>query len=177
MASGLVLSAKLFRAIGQIVVYHADLEHWLDAIVHALWFSVPSARKHASSRHIPTQLRAEMNFIGKCFAQLPALAAFREDAAGMLKAIEAAADDRHHIAHGYIREWNREKRTVKFVRVWKEPGKEPRGYEVTFTEDGLFKRAKVTKALGGPVRKFAERFRKELARQKTDRQAVGDACE
>lgn len=157
-----ILSAKLLRAIGTIVVYHADVEHWLDALVYALWFHVDGARKHSGSRHMPTNLKTEIQFLRDCFANIDSLRVYKRAILEMLGNVEVAGEDRHHIVHGYVRKWDRVNRTVEFSRIWKPSGKDVEGIHVKFTEGGLFERAKQLQALSGAVEELSFSVHKQI---------------
>lgn len=155
---GVVLSDKLLRAIGAIVVYHAEVEHWIDAMVFYLHTHLPGARQF--SKKIPTNLAAEVEFLRDCFLKLPAMKPVRTQGLRLLARIESVSEHRHHIIHGYLRHWAKESKTLAFTRMWKPRGRDAEIVVYSIREAGLIATAKRVSTLRHTGRKFAQRVGK-----------------
>ena len=100
MAQDIALSNRLLRAIGATVVYHAEVEHWVDAMVYGLHSQLPGARKFI--KKYPTQWQDELSFLEQCFAHLPEMRFLRVRGKSLIARIRVVAEDRHHLVHGYL---------------------------------------------------------------------------
>jgi hypothetical protein len=153
-----VLSDELLRTIGTIVVYHAEVEHWIDAMVYALYIHLPGAKRF--SKRYPVNFAAELEFLLDCFTKLPSMKPLRSQGVRLLGAVKKVSEDRSHIVHGYMRHWERKSKRLAFVRVWKPPGGLAQLVTFSLSEKALIADAKRVQTLRLKVYKFATRVGK-----------------
>ncbi|HZP98623.1 MAG TPA: hypothetical protein VFB13_03735 [Reyranella sp.] len=165
------LSNSILRTIGSIAVHHAEVEYWVDAMVHSVHTYIPGAKKYG--KKYPINFRTELEFLWNCFLHLPSMKPFRAQGLKLLQRINKAHEDRSDILHSYITRWDKKTKQLSFSRVWKSPDTgEPEGRRISITEQGLVADAKRLDTLRYTVRKFAQRLREACLPKKDANEAL-----
>jgi hypothetical protein len=89
---------ELQTALGRLVMCWAPLELMLDGICATLFHRFAEG---AYERELPRSFNRKVTYVRRCLTGLPLLRPLRGTAAPVLDAIQALADDRHWLIHGF----------------------------------------------------------------------------
>jgi hypothetical protein len=90
---------SLYKAIGFVVVHWGGAEQSLDIIVAAI-FHLEDGSPLFKKR--PKMLADKLDFLSKCFLQLPWLDQFRSEGELLLSSFASTGKKRHDLVHGAI---------------------------------------------------------------------------
>jgi hypothetical protein len=130
-------AALLRGAVGALVIQYAILEHWIDGMVACLFMRVDGAR--SIRQRYPFNAADEADFLARCFADLPALAGFKNEALDLLAKIRPLAELRHNVVHGRIWDMDLNSLEIQFSRVFKDGEGNPIRRTLTITGPELTK--------------------------------------
>lgn len=169
MASPIKLPDELLQVIGSIVVYHAELEHWIDAMVHTVHLYIPASNTY--QKKYPIDFKSECIFLRKSLTDLPELKSFQAEGIAILDEIERISEDRSHIVHGFVRFWGEGR--LEFTRVHRMDGR-PAVAIVSITPEQLERDLERIDTFRDPVEKLARSIMKALMPERRLKQATGD---
>jgi hypothetical protein len=126
---GIRYFADLCQVIGFVVIHWSLTEQQLDNWVNVCAHNV-GGKPFLDGKGVPLSLKRKATFIKRCLRELPDLADFREECAGLLSRVLAASNRRHDLIHGAVTELEPDPLTgaFKFRRIGYD------GDNHTFTE-------------------------------------------
>lgn len=108
----------LFKTVGFVVVQWGFAEQSLDLMVANIFHSFDG---HPLLKRRPQQLEPKLEFLEKCFAEIPALVQFHAESAVLLPRFAAAGKKRNELVHGAISEISVEDGAFMFLKVEVKP--------------------------------------------------------
>jgi hypothetical protein len=87
----------LAKAVGLVVLQWSQTEQSLELLVAVLWQSLGGK---SFAKRIPKMLETKLEFVRKCAAGTPALAAHRQRIEGLANSFESLSATRHDLIHG-----------------------------------------------------------------------------
>jgi hypothetical protein len=144
----------LFKAVGFIVIQWGVAEQSLDLMVASIFHAFDG---HPLLKRRPQQLEPKIEFLEKCFAEIPRLAQFRAESASLLPRFAAAGKKRNELVHGAISEISIEDGAFMFLKVDVKPKEHHSIRSVFFAESDWPAFRKELLALGRDGQTFAQR--------------------
>jgi hypothetical protein len=110
--------ADLCQVIGFVVIHWSLAEQQLDNWVNVCANNA-GGKPFLEGKGVPQALKRKVNFIKRCLREIPDLAEFRDECAGLLSRILSASNRRHDLIHGAITELKPDPATgaFKFRRI------------------------------------------------------------
>ncbi|MDO9450180.1 MAG: hypothetical protein Q7J21_06830 [Rugosibacter sp.] len=108
----------LFKAVGFVVVQWGFAEQSLDLMVANIFHFFDG---HPLLKRRPQHLDPKIEFLGKCFAELPKLQQFRAEAELLLPRFAVAGKKRNDLVHGAISEISIEDGAFMFLKIDVKP--------------------------------------------------------
>jgi hypothetical protein len=105
---------SLFKAMGFVAVQWGFVEQSLDLLVASIFHAVPG---HPLMKQRPKNLEPKVEFLCKCFAELPALGQFAAEANPLLDRFLAVGKKRNDLMHGAIASLETEDGAFQFLKV------------------------------------------------------------
>lgn len=105
---------SLFKAVGFVVVHWGFAEQSLDLLVANIFHSFDG---HPLLKRRPQHLAPKLEFLERCFAEIPSLAPFRAESVALLPRFASAGKKRNELVHGAISEISIEDGTFMFLKV------------------------------------------------------------
>jgi hypothetical protein len=104
----------LFKAVGFVVVQWGFAEQSLDLMVATIFHFFDG---HPLLKRRPQHLEPKLEFLEKCFAEIPKLAQFRAESEALLLRFATAGKKRNELVHGAISEISIEDGAFMFLKV------------------------------------------------------------
>lgn len=108
----------LFKAVGFVVVQWGFAEQSLDLMVASIFHSFVG---HPLLKRRPQHLEPKLEFLEKCFAEIPELAKFRAESEPLFQRFAVAGKRRNDLLHGAIAELEIQDGAFKFLKVDVKP--------------------------------------------------------
>ena len=108
----------LFKAIGFVVVQWGYAEQSLDLMVAVIFHRF---KGNALLKRRPQNLEPKVDFLRKCFAQLPELARFKAESDALLTRFSVAGKKRNDLVHGAIANLSAEGGAFTFLKIDVKP--------------------------------------------------------
>jgi len=144
----------LFKAVGFVVIQWGFAEQSLDLMVANIFHCFAG---HPLLKRRPQHLQPKIEFLEKCFAEMPALEQFRAESVLLLPRFAAAGKKRNDLVHGAISEISIEDGAFKFLKVDVEPKEHHSIRSVFFAESGWPEFRKELLDLGRDGQSLAQR--------------------
>jgi hypothetical protein len=95
----------LFKALGFIVVQWGQAEQSLDLLVAAM-FEKHNGSHLLKKKKLPTMLQPKLQFVQKCFTELPHLHVFASDGELLIAEFNRLSKMRHDFVHGAVADFS-----------------------------------------------------------------------
>lgn len=144
----------LFKAVGFVVIQWGVAEQSLDLVVANIFHCFDG---HPLLKRRPQHLEPKIEFLEKCFAEIPELAQFRTESALLLPRFATAGKRRNDLMHGAISEISIEDGAFMFLKVDVKPKDHHSIRSVFFAESEWPAFRKELLGLGRDGQHFAQR--------------------
>lgn len=144
----------LFKAVGFVVVQWGVAEQSLDLMAANIFHSFDG---HPLLKRRPQPLEQKIEFLEKCFSEIPELEQFRAESVLLLQRFAAAGKRRNDLVHGAISEIKIEDGAFKFLKVDVKPKEHHSIRSVFLAESDWPAFRKELLALGRDGQTFAQR--------------------
>lgn len=105
---------SLFKAMGFVAVQWGFAEQALDLLVASIFHAFPG---HPLMKRRPMNLEPKVQFLTKCFSELPALGQFPSEANPLLARFLAVGEKRNDLMHGAVAGLEIEDGAFQFLKV------------------------------------------------------------
>ncbi|MBK5283721.1 MAG: hypothetical protein JJE16_16750 [Nitrospiraceae bacterium] len=149
----------LFKAVGFVVVQWGFAEQSLDLTVAIIFHSYNG---HPLVKRRPSMLRPKLDFLSRCFAELPKLKEFQEESVPLLARFAVAGKKRHDLIHGAIGTTSAQDGAYKFLKIDVRPKESHSVRSVSLDQADWPAFRKELMRLGRDGQSFAQRVRDAL---------------
>lgn len=145
---------SLLKAVGFVAVQWGFAEQSLDLIVASIFNSFDG---HPLLKRRPQNLAPKVKFLGKCFAEIPELVQFSDEANALLTRFSAVGKKRNDLMHGAIANIAAENGAFTFLKVDVRPNEHHSVRSVLLTENAWAEFRRELMRLGKDGQSLAQR--------------------